>query len=124
MWNLYFNVTKCKVMHIGRKNKDADYKMKVDEDECRSVAKYNEEKDLDVIFDRSFFLNVHIQNCLNKANKMVGIIKRPFTFLDKEIFNSLYKALVRPHFEYGNVMWTPNLESQSVTIERVQRRGT
>ena len=32
-WTLYFNVTKCKVMHIGRKNKETDYKMMVNEDE-------------------------------------------------------------------------------------------
>ena len=60
LWNLYFNVTKCKVLHIGRKNKEPDYKMKVIEDEYRSVAKCNEEKGLGVIFDKSFSSNVHI----------------------------------------------------------------
>ena len=44
MWNLYFNVAKCKVMQKGRKNKEADYKMKVKEDENRSIAKCNEER--------------------------------------------------------------------------------
>ncbi|WP_419614725.1 hypothetical protein [Thiolapillus sp.] len=93
-------------MHIdiGRKNEEADYKMKVNEDEYRSIAKCNEEKDLGVIFDKSFSFDVHAQSCINKANKMIGIIKRTFTFLDKEIFNNLYKALVRPHLEYGNVI--------------------
>ena len=55
MWNLYFNVTKCKVIHIERKNEEADYKMKVNEDEYRSIAKCNEEKDLGVIFDKCLF---------------------------------------------------------------------
>ena len=60
MWNLYFNVAKCKVMHIyykhfRRKNEEADYKMKVNEDEYRSIAKCNEEKNLAVIFYKSFF---------------------------------------------------------------------
>ena len=27
VWKLYFNVTKCKVTHIGKKNEEADYKM-------------------------------------------------------------------------------------------------
>ena len=35
VWKLYFNVTKCKVMHTGRKNEEADYKIKVNEDEYR-----------------------------------------------------------------------------------------
>ena len=55
---------------------------------------------------------------------MMGIIKRTFTFLDKEIFNNLYKALVQPRLEYGNVIRSPYLKRQSVTIERVQRRTT
>ena len=37
-WYLYFKVTECKVMHIGRKNEEAVYKMKVNEDEHRSTA--------------------------------------------------------------------------------------
>ena len=32
-WNLYFNVTKCKVMHMGSEKEEADYKMMVNEDE-------------------------------------------------------------------------------------------
>ena len=98
--------------------------MKVNEDEYRSIAKCNEEKDLGVIFDKSFSFHVHIQSRINKANKKIGIIKRTFTFLDKEIFNNLYKVLVRPPLEYGNVMWSPYLKKLSVTIERVQRRAT
>ena len=55
MWNLYFNVAKCKVIHIGRKNEEADNKMKVSEDEYRSIAKSDEEKDPGVIFDVFLF---------------------------------------------------------------------
>ena len=70
-------------VYIGMENKEANYKMKVNEDEYRSIAKCNEEKDLGVIFDKSFSFDVHIQSYINKANKLIGIIKRTFTFLDK-----------------------------------------
>ena len=57
-------------MHTGRKNKEADYKMKVNQDEYSlSIAKCNKEKDPGVIFDKS----------INKADKIIGIIKRTFT---------------------------------------------
>ena len=36
----------------------------------------------------------------------------------------LYKALVRPHLEYGNIIWNPYLKRQSVAVEQVQRRAT
>ena len=59
---------------------------------------------------------------------MVGLIKRTFSYIGKDnvIFLTLYKALVRPHLEYGNVIWYPllNLKRQSASIERVQRRAT
>ena len=70
--------------------------MKVHENEYRSIAKCNEEKDLDIILEASFSFDVHIQSCINNATKMKGTIKRTFTFLDKEIFSSLHRALNRP----------------------------
>jgi len=36
----------------------------------------------------------------------------------------LYKGLVRPILEYGNVIWSPHLKRQSSAIEKVQRRAT
>ena len=85
----------------------------------------NEEKDLGVIFDKSFsFKSISKVVYINKANKIIGVTKRTFTFLDKEIFNDLYKPLVRPPLEYCNIIWSPYLKRQSVTIKRVQRRAT
>ena len=36
----------------------------------------------------------------------------------------LFKAFVRPHLEYANVIWSPFLKRQSIYIENVQRRAT
>ena len=41
---------------------------------------------------------------------MIGVIKRTFTYLDKEIFVKLYESLVRSHMEYGNIIWAPYLK--------------
>ena len=60
----------------------------------------------------------------NKANQMIGLIKRSFDYLDKDVFLKLYKALIRPHLEYGNIIWHPHLKRQSAAIEKVQRRAT
>ena len=54
----------------------------------------------------------------------MGIIRRTFKHLNNEIFIPLYKALVRPHLEYGNVIWNPILEKHIEAIEKVQRRAT
>ena len=44
--------------------------------------------------------------------------------MNKSIFLKLYKALVRSHLEYGNVIWNPHLKRQSIQIESIQRRAT
>ena len=110
-------------MHSGKKNPEYDYKMKVGDEEV-SITKCEEEKDLGVTFDKLLKFDVHIQNSINKANKILGIIRRSFSYLDAEIFIKLYKSMVRPVLEYGNVIWFPYLKRQSVAIEKVQRRAT
>jgi len=123
MWNLYFNADKCKVLHLGTGNPCFTYTMKTD-NVTSQIVTCDEEKDLGVTFDKSLSFDPHIQSSINKANKMIGLIKRTFTYMDRDTFLKLYKALVRPHVEYGNVIWHPHLKRQSVAIERVQRRAT
>lgn len=40
------------------------------------------------------------------------------------MFVLLYKALVRPHLEYGQVIWHPHLRRHINMIEAVQQRAT
>ena len=36
----------------------------------------------------------------------------------------LYMTLVRPHFEYANVVWAPHYKGDQQLVEKVQRRAT
>ena len=57
--------------------------------------------------DLSWSLNV--VEVVNKANKVLGLIKRAIGCANKEIFSTLYKALVRPILEYASPVWCPYL---------------
>ena len=118
-WQLLFNVGKCKVIHYGKNNPEYTYYMKSNE-----LSAAHEEKDLGVVFQRDLKFSSHISQKVNKANSMLGIIRKTFDFLDQEIFLKLYKSLVRPHVEYANVVWYPNYKKDIESIERVQRRAT
>jgi len=102
-WQLLFNENKCKVMHLGRNNQHKEYKMNK-----TTLEAVNEEKDLGVIIDNKLLFHNHVATAVNKASRLLGLIKGTFTCLDENTIPHLYKALVRPHLEYGNVIWSPH----------------
>ena len=56
--------------------------------------------------------------------KVLGLIKKSFAILDKRTLPLLYKSLVCPHLEYGNVIWGQLFRGDIIAIENVQRRAT
>ena len=74
------------------------------------VEQVESEKDLGVTFESTLRFDHHILNCVNKANRMLGLIKRTFTYMDKVMFLPLFKTLIRPHLEYATVVWSPFLK--------------
>ena len=93
-------------------------------DGTHPIEKVANEQDLGVIIDSKLTFRDHIISKVNLANRNLGIIFRTFTFLDTEIFLTLYKSLVRPHLEYATVVWSPLYKKDRIAIENVQRRAT
>ena len=83
-----------------------------------------EEKDLGVKFDECLNFATHISEVITKGNQRIGLIRRSFTFMNKQIFLTLYKALVRPLLEYCNTIWHPLYKKENEGLEKVQRRAT
>ena len=83
-----------------------------------------EEKDLGIIIDDSLKFHKHTASAVKKANAILGIIKKSFCILDTRTLPLLYKSLVRPHLEYGNVIWGPHFIGDQKLIEKVQKRAT
>lgn len=122
-WQLGFNVAKCKVLHYGPGNPQQSYSMG-DAEDAPIILEDCEEKDLGVTFDNALKFRRHISNICNKANRMVGLVRRSFKFLNGNTFLRLYKALIRPHLEYACSVWNPLLIEDRDKLERVQRRAT
>ena len=83
-----------------------------------------EEKDLGVIIDRKLNFLSDIVTQVKKANKMMGLIRRSYTYLDVTSFGYLFNSLVRPHLEYCVSIWHPLLKKDEELIENVLRRAT
>lgn len=65
----------------------------------------------------------HIAYTVSKANKILGLIKRSFSYRDGQLLKQLFTSLVRPHLEYGNVAWHPYYKKDVELLERAQHRA-
>ena len=122
-WRLRFNVTKCKVMHLGSNNEKR--KLSMLEGISRiEVQETTLEKDLGIWFNETLKPHDHITQVVKKANQILGLIRRTFTHMDCHLMKMLFTSLVRPHLEYGNVVWHPCYLRDIELIESVQHRAT
>ena len=118
-WQMSFNVDKCKVMHVGSRNPNFNYKM-----QGKPLQVVQEESDLGVTISSDLKHTRHCKTACKKANTMLGFIARNFEYKTPEVMLSLYNSMVRPHLEYAVQFWSPNYRKDIESLERVQRRAT
>ena len=97
---------KCKVLHIGTNNPQYEYFISED-GVFKKLESTTSEKDLGIFVDPLLSFEDHINSIVKRARSISGLVIRTITFKSKEIMVPLFKALVRPILEYGNVVWCP-----------------
>ena len=65
---------------------------------------------------------MHVFAMVNKANMVLGIIKRSIGTNSQDAFSQLYKSLVRPILEYAAPVWSPYLIKDIVALEKAQQK--
>ena len=118
-WCLPFNEGKCSTLHIGRSNTKELYSMR-----GTSLKQVLVERDLGVLIDTELKFREQAASAVAKASQILAVIRRSFQLLDRTTLPLLFKTLVRPFLEYGNLVWGPFNRADQKLVEQVQRRAT
>ena len=63
------------------------------------------QKHLGLVLDSKLDFNKHINNKINKCNKIIGIMKKLFLFLSQKTLLTIYKSFVRPNLDYADIIY-------------------
>jgi len=118
MNRMKFNKPKCKVLHMGRGNPKHKYRLGREWLKSRT-----EEKDLGVLLNEKLNMSQQCVLAAQKANRILGCIKRSVASRSREVILPLYSTLVRPHLEPCIQLWGPQHRKDMDALEWVHRKA-
>ena len=62
-------------------------------------------KHLGLLLDKRLAFDRHIEEMILRANKGVGLITRPRRYLPRNSLLTIYKAFIKPHLDYADVVY-------------------
>ena len=117
-WLLKFQPQKCIRIAIGNENMVHSYEIPP-EDGVHQIEQVQKIKDTGVTVDSQKSFKQQIYRKIDTANKIIGLIRKLYKYLDTELFIPLYKCLLRSHFDYGVTVWDPYILNLIDDIESV-----
>ena len=69
------------------------------------VKKVQEQKHLGIILDSKLSFASHIKAVISKSRQGIGMLRFLSKYLPRHTLNEMYKLYVRPHLDYGDVIY-------------------
>ena len=95
-----------------------------DQKQYHKLSNEDSECDLGVLFKSNLKFDEDIDNTINKVNRIIGLIKRKFKLIDKDLFLTLYKSLIQSHLDHQNLIFYPTTKKYKQVLGNAQRRAT
>ena len=84
------------------------------------VKRESHTQHLGVILDQRLNFRIHIQEKIKKANKGLGLLRFLSKYTTRPVLDKMYKMYVRPHLDYGDVIYHDQLKDSMQLLESVQ----
>ena len=120
IWQMQFNIDKCFILRVGRPKHKLVHVYTVHNP---NVSETNSAKYLGLTITSDLQWNQHIKNITNKANSILGLLRRNLRIPSQTIKTHAYQSLVRPHLEYASTVWDPHTQNNIHKLDMIQRRA-
>ena len=87
------------------------------------VARHDHTKHLGVYLDSSLNFSKHINEAILKAKKGLSLLKYLSKYVTRNVLDLSYKLYVRPHLDYGDVIYHDQRSDLMKLIEQVQYKA-
>ena len=69
------------------------------------VGQIRSQKHLGMFLDFKLSFNEYLESVFAKANRGIAILRKLQSVLPREALLTIYKSFIRPHFDYGDVIY-------------------
>ena len=105
-WKMSFNPDPNKLAQeviFSRKLKKVAHRLLVFTN--ANVSQCKSQKHLGIILDSKLTFEDYYKTVLSKTNRTIGLLRKLQNLLPREALITIYKAFVRPHLDYGDVLF-------------------
>ena len=87
------------------------------------IDKVKNTKYLGINIDNELRWDVQIENMCQKLSKLIGFLGRLRHVTNESSLNTIYKIVILPHFDYGDVVWQSASKKYLFPLQKLQNRA-
>ena len=117
--NMAFNSTKFECLRYQADVEAPSFQYLAPDNTPRHVKE--DLRDLGIRISSSLSFDIHIQNTVTAASRLVGWGLRSFSGRGRKVMLTLWKSSIQPKLDYCSQLWSPADQTSINKIESVQR---
>ena len=115
-WQLKCNISKYKHVHFGPVHQFGSYYLN-----GIKIDYVKSQKDLGIFFDHQLKFHLHTTDVAAKANRLLGLIRKSFNYLDLDMLVKLFVTVCSPSY-FGTLQFSMGAISYLFLIKGKSKR--